>query len=100
MFLFQSPSIFPLNLFCAGGGKDGEDDADDDESQRGDDDANGGEIGDSEKHEVDVGNPQYDGRDSSHPLDVHLRTFFFAGGVVAGYPPVGFACRNQYSQNE
>ena len=61
MFLFQSPSIFPLNLFCAGGGKDGEDDADDDENQRGDDDANGGEIGDGEKHEVDVGNPQYDG---------------------------------------
>ncbi len=100
MFLFQSPSIFPLNLFCAGGGKDGEDDADDDENQRGDDDANGGEIGDSEKHEVDVGNPQYDGRDPSHPLDVHLRTLFFAGGVVAGYPPVGFACSNQYSQNE
>ena len=100
MFLFQSPSIFPLNLFCAGGGKDGEDDADDDENQRGDDDANGGEIGDGEKHEVDVGNPQYDGRDPSHPLDVHLRTLFFAGGVVAGYPPVGFACSNQYSQNE
>ena len=75
-------------------------DADNDESQRGDDDANGGEIGDSEKHEVDVGNPQYDGRNPSHPLDVHLRAIFFAGGVVAGYPPVGFACSNQYSQNE
>ena len=80
--------------------KDGEDDADNDESQRGDDDANGGESGDSEKHEVDVGNPQYDGRDPSHPLDVHLRAIFFAGGVVTGYPPVGFACSNQYSQNE
>ena len=101
-YVFVSvPQYFSTEpFFCAGGGKDGEDDADDDESQRGDDDANGGEIGDSEKHEVDVGNPQYDGRNPSHPLDVHFRAIFFAGGVVAGYPPVGFACSNQYSQNE